>query len=71
MSEKMKVLIAYDGSSCADAAIDDLWRAGLGQATLLPEEWREFWGATPTISPVAYTAALEARRLAAKPAGSV
>jgi nucleotide-binding universal stress UspA family protein len=29
MSEKMKVLIAYDGSGCADAALDDLRRAGL------------------------------------------
>ena len=29
MSEKMKVLIAYDGSSCANAALDDLQRAGL------------------------------------------
>ena len=25
----MKILIAYDGSDCADRAIDDLWRAGL------------------------------------------
>jgi nucleotide-binding universal stress UspA family protein len=33
MSEKMKVLIAYDGSSCADAALDDLQRAGLPQDT--------------------------------------
>lgn len=29
MSEKMKILIAYDGSDCADAALDDLQRAGL------------------------------------------
>jgi nucleotide-binding universal stress UspA family protein len=29
MSEKMKILIAYDGSSCADAALDDLQYAGL------------------------------------------
>jgi len=29
MSEKMKVLIAYDGSSCAKAALDDVQRAGL------------------------------------------
>lgn len=29
MSEKMKILIAYDGSDCADAALDDLRRAGL------------------------------------------
>jgi nucleotide-binding universal stress UspA family protein len=29
MNEKMKILIAYDGSSCADAALADLRRAGL------------------------------------------
>lgn len=29
MSEKMKILIAYDGSSCAKAALDDVQRAGL------------------------------------------
>lgn len=29
MTEKMKLLIAYDGSECADAALDDLTRAGL------------------------------------------
>jgi nucleotide-binding universal stress UspA family protein len=29
MSEKMKILIAYDGSDCANAALDDLHRAGL------------------------------------------
>jgi nucleotide-binding universal stress UspA family protein len=32
MSEKMKLLIAYDGSSCADAALDDLRHAGLPHA---------------------------------------
>jgi nucleotide-binding universal stress UspA family protein len=32
MTEKMKLLIAYDGSSYADAALDDLRRAGLPQA---------------------------------------
>jgi nucleotide-binding universal stress UspA family protein len=25
----MKILIAYDGSECADSALDDLRRAGL------------------------------------------
>jgi nucleotide-binding universal stress UspA family protein len=29
MTEKMKILIAYDGSECADAALDDLKRTGL------------------------------------------
>lgn len=32
MSERMKILIGYDGSLCADAAIDDLARAGLPQS---------------------------------------
>jgi nucleotide-binding universal stress UspA family protein len=29
MTNRMKVLVAYDGSQCADAALDDLRRAGL------------------------------------------
>ena len=29
MANRMKVLVAYDGSECADAALDDLGRAGL------------------------------------------
>ncbi len=29
MADRMKVLIAYDGSACADAALDDLRKAGL------------------------------------------
>ena len=29
MDERMKILIGYDGSDCADAALDDLMRAGL------------------------------------------
>ena len=29
MRDKMKILIAYDGSACAEAALDDLQRAGL------------------------------------------
>ncbi len=29
MNEKMKILIGYDGSECANAALDDLQRAGL------------------------------------------
>ena len=31
MSERMKIMIAYDGSDCADAALEDLRRAGLPQ----------------------------------------
>ncbi|HKZ80044.1 MAG TPA: universal stress protein [Pyrinomonadaceae bacterium] len=29
MKDKMKILVGYDGSECADAALDDLARAGL------------------------------------------
>jgi nucleotide-binding universal stress UspA family protein len=29
MNQRAKILIAYDGSECAEAALDDLWRAGL------------------------------------------
>ncbi|MCI0391437.1 MAG: universal stress protein [Acidobacteria bacterium] len=29
MTDRMKILVAYDGSECADAALDDLCRAGL------------------------------------------
>ncbi|HEX5885021.1 MAG TPA: hypothetical protein VFY67_10830 [Pyrinomonadaceae bacterium] len=36
MNERMKVMVAYDGSAYADAALDDLRRAGL------PREVSEF-----------------------------
>jgi nucleotide-binding universal stress UspA family protein len=44
MKEQMRILIGYDGSACADAAIDDLRRAGLPEqvtATVLSvvESW--------------------------------
>lgn len=32
MNRRMKILIGYDGSECADAALDDLKRAGLPQS---------------------------------------
>ncbi len=52
----MKILIAYDGSSCAEAALDDLLRAGLPEAGefrvisvaevwLAPENLRQQWEA--------------------------
>lgn len=44
MNEKMKLLIAYDGSDCADAALDDLHRAGLPQtADVLVITVAEVW----------------------------
>ena len=32
MTERMKILIGYDGSDCAEAALDDLKRAGLPES---------------------------------------
>jgi hypothetical protein len=29
MANRMKILVGYDGSECADAALDDLLMAGL------------------------------------------
>jgi hypothetical protein len=31
MSKRMKILVGYDGSECAEAALDALCRAGLPQ----------------------------------------
>jgi nucleotide-binding universal stress UspA family protein len=48
----MKILIAYDGSKCADAALDDLQRAGLppaGEAVIVSVA--EVWLPPPTIEP--------------------
>ena len=52
----MKILIAYDGSNCAEAALDDLVRAGLpatGEFSVMsvaevwraPENLRQQWQA--------------------------
>ena len=44
MKERMKILIGYDGSECADAAIDDLRRAGLpSEATAVVLSVIEIW----------------------------
>jgi len=44
MTEKMKILIAYDGSDCAEAALDDLQRAGMPQvAEALVMAVTEIW----------------------------
>lgn len=53
MSQKMKLLIAYDGSECAEAALDDLRRAGLprdAEAEVLTVA--DVWG--PPAPPAAY-----------------
>lgn len=48
MKEQMKILVGYDGSPCADAALDDLGRAGLprnAEAVILTvsERWLPAW----------------------------
>jgi len=49
MSEKTRILIAYDGSNCADAALDDLKRAGLpDEATVVAMSVAELWFPTAT-----------------------
>jgi nucleotide-binding universal stress UspA family protein len=56
----MKALIAYDGSACADAALDDLKRAGLpGEIEAMVVTVAELWLPPPqiTFEPVLTTAA--------------
>jgi nucleotide-binding universal stress UspA family protein len=48
MKRKMKILIAYDGSACAEAALDDLQLAGLpGEAEVLVVSVTELWLPAP------------------------
>lgn len=65
MNERMKILIAYDGSECADAALDDLKRAGLpgeveARILMITEGWMtpppdEATAAKEGIAPLART----------------
>ncbi len=49
MNERMKILIAYDGSECADVALADLKRAGLPrQAEVIVLSVMEQWLPLPT-----------------------
>jgi nucleotide-binding universal stress UspA family protein len=51
MNTKMKVLIAYEGSECADAAIEDMQRAGLpAEAEALVVSVEEGWIPPPPLS---------------------
>jgi nucleotide-binding universal stress UspA family protein len=44
MKERMRILIGYDGSECADAAIDDMRRAGMpSEATAVVLSVIESW----------------------------
>lgn len=66
MSEKTKILIGYDGSGCADAAIDDLQRAGLPrEAEALVLSVTEVW--LPPPPPSSYEI-VEAAQAAESPA---
>jgi nucleotide-binding universal stress UspA family protein len=49
MKGRMKILIGYDGSECADAAIDELRRAGLpSEATATVLSAIEIWSLSPS-----------------------
>jgi nucleotide-binding universal stress UspA family protein len=49
MKERMRILIGYDGSECADAAIDDLRRAGLPrEAAAIVLSVVESWSLSPS-----------------------
>ncbi|MEW6131234.1 MAG: universal stress protein [Acidobacteriota bacterium] len=51
MSERMKILLAYDGSACADHAIEDMQRAGLpAEADALVVAVEEVWLPAPPMS---------------------
>lgn len=51
MTEKMKILIAYDGSDCAEASLDDLQRAGLpSTAEAVVMSVAEIWLPPPPLS---------------------
>ena len=66
MNEKMKILIAYDGSDCANAALDDLRKAGLPpDAEALILSVAEVW--LPPPPPSGYEV-VEAAREAQSPA---
>ncbi len=51
MNDRMKILIAYDGSECADKAIEDMQRAGLhAEAEALVVSVEEEWLPAPPMS---------------------
>ena len=62
MKPKMKILIGYDGSECADAALDDLARAGLpAEAEVQLLSVAEIW--LPPPPPSAYEIVEQAREV--------
>lgn len=66
MNTKMKILIAYDGSSCADAALDDLRRAGLPrEAVAVVLSVADVWMPPPSPSSERFVETAFAERVAA------
>ena len=69
MNERMKILIAYDGSTCADDALDDLPRAGLPrEADALIVQVEERWLSPPSGCKTVEEVVITANAVAAKPA---
>lgn len=58
-TQRMRILIAYDGSRCSDAALHELWRAGLPQvADAVVFSVAESWLTPPTSTELADAAML-------------
>ncbi len=69
MNERMKILIAYDGSTCADDALNDLPRAGLPrEADALIVRVEERWLPPPSGYETVETVFVSTNLTAAKPA---
>ena len=69
MNERMKTLIAYDGSTCADDAINDLPRAGLPrQADALIVHIQERWLPPPSSYEIVGEVLVSSNSVGAQPA---
>ena len=69
MNERMKILVAYDGSTCADDALNDLPRAGLPrEADALIVQVQERWLSPPLGYKAVEDAVIPTNSVAAKPA---
>ena len=72
MNERMKILVAYDGSTCADDALDDLPRAGLPrEADSLIVRVQERWLSPPSGYETIEEVSVATNSVAAKPARDV
>jgi len=69
MNERMKILVAYDGSTCADDALNDLPRAGLPrEADALIVKVQERWLSPPSGYETVAEVSVATNSNAAKPA---